>query len=201
MAQVQNDYKQELLEKVRENYLSVTLGILVFLVALTLIFRSGDAADKQADKQEDTSMMTKKTYVVQPGDSVSSIARDQLGSVDYADEIIAENKLTNPDQIEKGMRLVLPSVSEPTPTGSMAQPTGVMEEKGDLNGEGATVKQTISITGNTYTVKKGDRLWDIAERAYGDGEMYTRIIQANKLRNPDRLLEGTVLKLPRPTTK
>lgn len=202
MAQVQKDYKQELIEKVRENYLSVTLGILVFLVALTLIFRSGDAADKQADKQ-DTSMMTKKTYVVQQGDSVSSIAKDQLGSMDYADEIIAENKLQNPDQIEKGMELRLPDVQQAEPTateGMQAEPTA-MKEEGSLNGDGVTTKQTISITGSTYTVKKGDHLWDIAMRAYGDGNMYTRIIEANNLRNPDRLLEGTVLKLPRPNTK
>lgn len=203
-----NDYKQELIEKLRENYLSVALGILVLLVAVTLVFRSGDT-NEQANNQEDTSMeQSEQTYTVQAGDSVSSIARDQLGSMDYADEIIAENGITDPNQIEIGDVLVLPNVDgamegESMEEESMENDDAMMEEE-SMEGEvmeDKAVTQTISIIGDTYTVQKGDHLWDIAERAYGDGNMYTTIIEANTLRNPDRLEEGTVLKLPRPNTK
>lgn len=203
-----NDYKQELIEKLRENYLSVALGILVLLVAVTLVFRSGETED-QTENTEDTTMeQTEQTYTVQAGDSVSSIARDQLGSMDYADEIIAENGITDPNQIEIGDVLVLPDVDgamegESMEEEAMEDDDSMMEEEameGEVMEEEA-VTQTISITGDSYTVQKGDHLWDIAERAYGDGNMYTTIIEANNLRNPDRLEEGTVLTLPRPNTK
>lgn len=190
MAQFNTDYKQELIEKVRENYLSVALGVLVFLVILTLIFRSGDTPKKDAMDQKNQETK-QKTYVVKPGDSVSSIARDQLGSMDKAEEIIKTNDLKNPNTIEVGTELVLPAEEV-----DMTDDVKMVEDKdATVNGDGATSDKAI--TGDTYTVVKGDHLWDIAVRAYGDGNKYTLIIEANKLRNPDRIEAGTVLKLPR----
>lgn len=209
------DYKQELIEKLRENYLSVALGILVFLVAMTLIFRSGDGRDEITDEAAtDETLQEEMTYIVQPGDSVSSIARDELGSMDYADEIIQLNNLTSPDQIEVGQELMLPSVQDDTMMEDTAKDAmtedeadeAMMEKEqaddsGETTMEAEKTEQTISITGSSYTVRKGDHLWDIAERAYGDGNMYTTIIEANNLMNPDRLTEGMVLRIPRPSTK
>lgn len=192
MAQSNTDYKQELIEKVRENYLSVALGVLVFLVIITLIFRSGDA-QKGEEMKKEAREMKRKTYVVKPGDSVSSIARDQLGSMERAEEIVEANKIENPNTIEIGTELVLPEGEI-----DMTDDVKMVEEKTpSVNGDGAMSDKTTAITGDTYTVVKGDYLWDIAVRAYGNGNKYTMIIEANKLRNPDRIEAGTVLKLPR----
>lgn len=204
----QKDYKEELIEKVKENYLSVALGVLVFLVAVTLIFKSGSPEDMNIT-EETQETPKEKTYVVQPGDSVSSIARDQLGSMDHAEAIIKANNITNPNTIEVGQTLMIPDVAgqvmtpdadknatpSPTPTAAMRK------AEGETMGAQVTPAMTISITGDSYTVKKGDHLWDIAQRAYGDGNKYTLIIEANTLRNPDRLEEGNVLKLPRNQSK
>jgi 5'-nucleotidase len=48
----------------------------------------------------------------------------------------------------------------------------------------------------TYTVARGDSLWKIAEAEYGDGNQWTRIAEANSLRNPNRILVGAELELP-----
>lgn len=47
----------------------------------------------------------------------------------------------------------------------------------------------------TYTVKKGDCLWNIAKRYYGDGSHYKTIMQANKL-GSETIYENQVLIIP-----
>ncbi len=49
-----------------------------------------------------------------------------------------------------------------------------------------------------YVVKKGDTLWAIATEAYGDGNRYPEIFEANKpmLKDPDEIFPGQVLRIP-----
>lgn len=50
----------------------------------------------------------------------------------------------------------------------------------------------------TYTVVKGDCLWNIAKKYLGDGSRYNEIYELNKdiLSNPNKIYPGQVLKLP-----
>lgn len=51
----------------------------------------------------------------------------------------------------------------------------------------------------TYTVKKGDCLWKIAQKFYGAGAQYTKIYEANKGTigsNPNRIYSGQVFTIP-----
>lgn len=48
---------------------------------------------------------------------------------------------------------------------------------------------------NTYTVKKGDTLWDIAESQLGDGNKYKVIAAINKIADPDLIYVGQELML------
>lgn len=50
----------------------------------------------------------------------------------------------------------------------------------------------------TYTVKKGDCLWNIAKKYLGKGSRYTEIYELNKdkIRNPNLIYVGQVLTLP-----
>ena len=53
-------------------------------------------------------------------------------------------------------------------------------------------------SGQNYTVKRGDCLWNIAKRFYGNGAKYTNIYNANrsKIRNPNLIYPGQVLWIP-----
>lgn len=51
------------------------------------------------------------------------------------------------------------------------------------------------VTPQTYTVKKGDTLWDIACRFYGDGTKWGSIAAKNGVTNPRKLQIGKVLTL------
>ncbi|PLW78153.1 peptidoglycan-binding protein LysM [Cohaesibacter celericrescens] len=49
-----------------------------------------------------------------------------------------------------------------------------------------------------YTVKKGDTLWAISSKHYGNGAKYQGIFEANKpmLSHPDKIYPGQVLRIP-----
>ena len=49
-----------------------------------------------------------------------------------------------------------------------------------------------------HEVKKGDTLWAISKRAYGDGSKYPVIFEANKpmLSDPDKIYPGQMLRIP-----
>lgn len=55
-----------------------------------------------------------------------------------------------------------------------------------------------SIDPNFHTVVKGDTLWAISQKAYGDGTKYALIFEANKpmLSHPDKIYPGQNLRIP-----
>jgi nucleoid-associated protein YgaU len=62
----------------------------------------------------------------------------------------------------------------------------------------AKVGKPAPAAGQTYTVQKGDTLYGLAKRFYGDGKLWTRIADANKdkIRNATTVPAGAVLVIP-----
>lgn len=61
-----------------------------------------------------------------------------------------------------------------------------------------TAAATPKPSGQNYTVKSGDCLWNIAKKFYGNGSKYTIIYNANKskIRNPNLIYPNQVLWIP-----
>lgn len=64
--------------------------------------------------------------------------------------------------------------------------------------ESITVAQDNGSDSEMYVVESGDTLWAIATAAYGDGNRYPEIFEANKpmLKDPDEIFPGQVLRIP-----
>lgn len=70
---------------------------------------------------------------------------------------------------------------------------GVAEVQLD-NISGAEPDETVTY----YEIQKGDSLWKVAEKAYGNGSKYTAIFEANKevIKDPDLIYPGQKIRIP-----
>ncbi|WP_075291294.1 5'-nucleotidase C-terminal domain-containing protein [Pararhizobium arenae] len=83
--------------------------------------------------------------------------------------------------------------SEAKPAEPAAQPATATEAK---PAEPVAETAAAPAAETKHVIVKGDTLWDLAETAYGDGEEWRRISDANGNPTPRRLLVGTELTIP-----
>lgn len=159
-------------------------------------------------------------YKVKEGDTLFIIAEKYYGNGEKFTEIVKVNTLPNENMIAVGQVLEIPKLEgevgvSPTPTPEpSASPTMTPEpsaqptvnpvpagEKGAMPQMSAPVTPANygpAITANTYTVQAGDWLSTIAARAYnGDVMAYQKLAAANNISNPDLIIPGQVLNIPR----
>lgn len=157
------------------------LGALVIIVTGILVVNYFKDKNGEMVTNTDTKTEVSGEYVVKKGETLWSIAEDSYGSGYNWVDIYSANKLTS-QKLEVGQKLMIPEAAakKPTATNTISQ----------------TNTQT-AISKDTYTVEKGDSLWKIAVRSYGDGYKWVEIAKANKLVNPNSIHPGNVLTLPR----
>lgn len=97
-----------------------------------------------------------------------------------------EEQLPQIDPAELQATAPAPAMTAETPTVEVEKPVPAVP---------AVPAQT---SGETYTMKRGDTLYSLAKRFYGDGKLWTRIADANKdkVRDVTGIPVGTVLAIP-----
>lgn len=152
----------------------MVLGALVIIVVGVLVVNYvKDRGSLLKEGGVATSNQTSaNSHTVVPGETLWAISENYYGTGYKWVDIAKANSLQNADKIEVGQTLTLPEVTV------------------------ATAETTLT-PDTSYTVQKGDHLWGIAVREYGDGYKWVEVARVNKLKNPNLLFIGTVLTLPR----
>ncbi|KMK52501.1 peptidoglycan-binding protein LysM [[Actinobacillus] muris] len=71
----------------------------------------------------------------------------------------------------------------------------------NVNIDGVEIANGEQVAGEDefYVIEKGDTLWKIAEKAYGNGAKYTAIVEANKevIKDADKIFPGQKIRIPK----
>ena len=161
----------------------MVLGAIVIVVVGILVVNYFKAQKPNTIPTVSPTAVTTKTHTVTKGETLWSIAQDSYGSGFNWVDIKSANNLKS-ETIEVGQVLTIPDVPAKQPTVSKTASVSSTEQP---------------IKGETYVVVRGDCLWNIAVRAYGDGFKWVEIAKANNLKNPSIIHAGNVLTLPRQT--
>ena len=76
---------------------------------------------------------------------------------------------------------------------------GNIEGVESVNGDGLKVESgEAGGESEFYTIVKGDSLWKIAKKYYGDGNKYPVLFEANRevIKDPDLIYPGQVIRVP-----
>lgn len=156
-------------------------------------------------------------YTIKEGDTLFTIAQKYYNDGYKYDEIAKANNMTDVNTVTVGQEITIPKVegaqaaaspeasavaeATETPAATMApeqaQATPNIQPVTGGTGGADTTIWGPKISGDTYTVVDGDWLSTIAARAYGDIQAFSKIAQANNIQNPDVIVPGMTLKLPR----
>ncbi len=171
----------------------MVLGLIVVLIVGSLVVsylrnKKGSVPDELLNQNNQVENQI-KTHTVAKGESLWDLAEKYYGDGFKWTEIATENKIANASVITEGQELTIPNID-----------VKADENLAAVDGEDLTTSadnSVESITAATYEVVKGDNLWNIAIRAYGDGYKWVEIAKENKLANPDLIHPGNVFVLPR----
>jgi len=168
--------------KLNESSISMALGGIIILVVGFLVINYFNKPKAEINDQGTSTEIMEQTeskpkegnqYTVSEGDTLWNIAENAYGDGFKWVDIAKDNNIENASTIEKGQKLNIPQLSD----------TKMENEKMAMD--------------DSYTVVKGDSLWEIAVKEYGDGFKWVDIAKANNLDNPNIIHTGNVLELPR----
>lgn len=117
-------------------------------------------------------------YQVQPGDSLWHIADAFYGSGFKTEELTATNKLTDPDELQVGQIILIPSL--------------------ETDQTVPIITSDVPTQPDVYQVQSGDSLWKIAEQQLGSGYKWVDLYRLNQQSvgsNPNLIYPNSRLRL------
>jgi len=171
--------------KLNESTISAVLGVAVIIIVGILVFRYFRNENQESIISEIATEreVTTESHMVEGGETLWLIADDVYRSGFDWERIAKANNLDSPYVIEPGQELIIPEPSD-QPEGQITQEAASTEVE--------VLENTLA---NSYTVEKGDNLWNIAVQVYGDGYRWVNIADENNLSNPDIIHPGNVFSL------
>jgi nucleoid-associated protein YgaU len=171
-----------------DSYVSMALGLAVVLLVGAVAFNYiskkppvvPETKESNQTEKTETNGSLPTTYIIKDGDTLWSIAENYYKSGYNWVNIRDANQLTDANLIETGQKLTIPDVKPISPD------TGTI----------SAASQNSKPKDESYTVKKGETLWEIAVTEYANGYRWVDIAKANNLVEPNIIHPGNVLKLP-----
>ncbi|MEM9253142.1 MAG: LysM domain-containing protein [Planctomycetota bacterium] len=118
-----------------------------------------------------------RTHTIAPGDTLSELSQQYLGTAGRWPEIVEANPGIDPNRLMVGDEIVIPG-GGPSPAASSSAGGAA------LGG------------GTTHTIAAGDTLSQISQRYYGTAARWQEILDANPGVSPTRLIVGNELVIP-----
>jgi len=145
-----------------------------------------------------------KTYIVAPGDNLTTIAKKFYGAGEgNIARIFRANheRLKSPDEIYVGQTLIIPPLTEAAPDKSEKGdifPGNLFEKVKSIGRKHLSLGERGTKQSQWYVVQEDDNLWKIAAKQFGDGSRYKEIAKLNAgvLEDEDFVPVGTRLKMP-----
>ncbi|WP_448573438.1 LysM peptidoglycan-binding domain-containing protein, partial [Trichothermofontia sp.] len=133
-------------------------------------------------------------YVVQPGDTLRTIANKVLRPGSDWRILATLNNIADPRQIRVGQRLRIPQRGSHI-TG---EPTGTAAGAGTAAAPPLAPVPPAATTelGQTYVVQPGETLTTIASKALGPGGDWRVIAELNQIADPKQVRAGQRLRIP-----
>ena len=142
----------------------------------------------------------------QPGDAPEPVLAQPEQTPDLPDQQVAASEQAEPVPADPA---TAPAATDTPATEQPQQsPAEPVETPADIVSDEPAVPTMVAVSlgdpeaqrfaSGKAIIRRGDNLWTIARRVYGEGLKYTTIYQANtgQIRDPDRIYPGQVFNLP-----
>lgn len=126
---------------------------------------------------------------------------------DTADAVVQHIKEDNPGiedvvvKVEDGVAIIEGTAESASALEKVILMAGNIAGITEVKVDNVTIKNGESLASEEefYVIQKGDTLWKIAEKTYGNGTKYTAIVEANKevIKDADKIFPGQKIRLPK----